>query len=435
MSGWRAVYRPGRLLALAVAVVLLGWAAAGCAGHTVVPIRIGVLADCEAQFATVYEAAIAGAELPLLRRGASLAGTQPSDGIADAAVAGRPVELVIGCVREFQRASTLAALRLLVERDNVDVVLGPNGPDDGLVVRDYAKRRPATTFVYAGFDGAATLVSPAPNVFRFRVTMAQWAAGLGAYAYDVLGWRRAVTVGNIAPGPAGFIAEFCSLGGTVVQRLWQTGPDLGALVRRIPRSGVDGVFLPTSLYNTESFVSAWYRRHHDLAHWLVVGDGVFTSGADDRRLLGVVASNPTPWAPMASWTSYVAQLRRAFPRSEVSAQDALDFYNAMEATLEALEHVHGEPGPSDRLLMRELARLRYASPEGPRTLDRFRQAIANNYLGRMVVGDNGKLAIRQIRVVRGVDQTFGGHLTATTPVGLTAREPPCIHGNPPTWAR
>jgi branched-chain amino acid transport system substrate-binding protein len=424
-----------RLLALAVGVVSLGWAAAGCGGRAVAPIRIGVLADCEGLFATVYEAAITGAELPLLRRGARLAGTQPSDGIADATVAGKPVELVIGCVREFQRASTLAALRLLVERDRVDVVLGPNGPADGLVVRDYAKRRPKTTFIYAGFDGAATLVAPAPNVFRFRVTMAQWAAGLGAYAYHVLGWRRAVTIGNIEPGPAGFIAEFCSLGGTIVQRLWQTGPDLGSLVRRIPHAGVDGVFLPTSLYNTESFVTAWYRRHHDLGRWLVVGDGAFTSGAGDRRLVGVVASNPTPWAPVPSWTSYVAQLRRAFPRSEVSAQDALDFYNAMEATLEALEHVHGDLGASERRLMRALAGLRYASPEGPRTLDRFHQAIANSYLGKMVVGHNGKLAIRQIRVVRGVDQTFGGHLTATTPIGLTANEPPCTQGNPPPWAR
>src|SRR5439155_3996052 len=103
------------------------------------------------------------------------------------------------------------------------------------------------------------------------------------------------TIGNIEPGPAGFIAEFCSLGGKIVQRLWLDNGDLGALVAKLPETGVDGVFLPTSLfsYDTESFVAAWAARHPDLGRWLVAGDGIVTTGlgANDKRLLGVVASN------------------------------------------------------------------------------------------------------------------------------------------------
>ena len=269
------------------------------------------------------------------------------------------------------------------------------------------------------------------------MTMAQWSAGLGAYAYQRLGWRNAVTISNYQSAPAGFIAEFCSLGGNIVKRLTPSG-DLGKLVSQIPRHGVDGVFLPTSLifgYDTESFVAAWSRLHPEMSHWLVGGDGIFTAGAKDPRLLGVVFSNPTPWAPTASWTAYTAELGRAFPALAKNPQDPLDPYDAVEGTLEALEQVRGDLSNGEERLRDALARLRFVSPEGPRRLDRYHQAIVSSYLGRMVREPSGKLGIRQIRVVREVDQTFGGHLGPTTPVGFGPAQPPCVHGQPPPWAK
>src|SRR5436190_18015410 len=178
-------------------------------------------------------------------------------------------------------------------------------------MRDYAKRLPGVTFLYTSFDQSTTLDDPAPNVFRFRVTMAQWGAGLGTYAYRDLGWRRAVTIGEDWvgwDGVAGFIAEFCSLGGDIARRLGVPGDitDFAPVVAKIPRRGVDGVFLPTSLYGTKGFLSAWSARHHDLGRWLVVGDVVLSQNPDDRQLLGVVAANPTPWVPTRAWRSYSA---------------------------------------------------------------------------------------------------------------------------------
>jgi len=426
-------------LALGAIVVALVAIVSGCGRTTMTTIRIGVLADCESSvFASDFERVIAGAELPLLRRGAQLRGSRPSAGVTSATVAGKRVELVVGCVREFSRASTLAALRLLVEQKKVDVVVGPMGPADGLVVRDYAKREPGVAFVYAGFDGAVTLIAPAPNVFRFRVTMAQWGAGLGAYAYHELGWRTAVTIGNIEPGPVGFIAEFCSLGGKIVKRLWQGGNDLGALAADIPKTGVDGVFLPTSLYDTESFVAAWAKRHPDLGRWLVAGDGILTvgltKGRTDERLLGVVASNPTPWAPTHAWTAFATEFSRAFPAIGDNLQDPLDPYDATEAVLEALEQVHGDLSHGELRLMHALARLRFDSPEGPRRLDSHHQAIGVIYLGKMVRGKNGELTVRQIRIVPNVDQTFGGYFSGTTPA-VSRTQPACRRGHVPSWAR
>ena len=43
------------------------------------PLRVGVLVDCVGFFRNLQDASLAGAEIPLLNRGASLRGPLPSD--------------------------------------------------------------------------------------------------------------------------------------------------------------------------------------------------------------------------------------------------------------------------------------------------------------------------------------------------------------------
>src|SRR5438445_605623 len=81
----------------AAAVVLCLALAAGCGGKGASPVKIGVLTVCTGNFSSFYDTTVAGAELPLLERGARLRGKRPSDGVEGASVGGKPVELVIGC--------------------------------------------------------------------------------------------------------------------------------------------------------------------------------------------------------------------------------------------------------------------------------------------------------------------------------------------------
>ena len=79
-------------------------------------------------------------------------------------------------------------------------------------------------------------------------------AGLGNYAYRTLGWRTVVTVADEADPlfnwaqTAGFDAEFCSLGGAVVKRIWvpPATQDYSNVIAQIPRTGVDGFFVAAS---------------------------------------------------------------------------------------------------------------------------------------------------------------------------------------------
>jgi hypothetical protein len=74
--------------------------------------------------------------------------------------------------------------------------------------------------------------------------------------------------------------------------------------------------------------------------------------------------------------------------------------------------------------MNALAHLRYNSPEGPIRLDRRHQAIGQIYLGKVVRDSTGDTVIRQIAVVRNVDETFHGYFSPASPAPST-RQPAC----------
>src|SRR5262249_55453316 len=183
-------------------------------------------------------------------------GPSPSDGVVGASVAGRPIALDFGCsgvsAGSSPTDSVLAEARKLVENEDVDVLIAAEqaDPDIGNVMFDYARLRPDVTFVNPGFAAAAlTLRGPPANFFSVGLNWEQWMAGLGTYAYRTLGWRRAVAVELAAntgswETTAGFMAEFCALGGTVVKRVTApflpraSGVDLsqyGPMLAQIPR--------------------------------------------------------------------------------------------------------------------------------------------------------------------------------------------------------
>jgi Periplasmic binding protein len=234
-------------LGLAAVAVALALAAGGCGGSAE-PIRIGVLSDCFGFFGAYNDIVLAGLELPLLERGARLAGRKPSDGIVGAKVAGRPDR--VACTGTTFFNTLIEQTRRLVEIEGVDVVIGPTwGPTDGFVLRDVAERYPDVAFVPGvSLAPEETLRDPAPNLFRFTPDYAQQTAGLGNYAYRELGWRTAAIVASdwspVWPRVAGFAAEFCALGGRILDPMWRPGgAPIGAEVAASVPRDVDGVAL------------------------------------------------------------------------------------------------------------------------------------------------------------------------------------------------
>ena len=336
------------------------------------------------------------------------------------------MRLVIDCAETLNPGSALSQLRWLVEERHVGAVVGPTTEVDPIVAR-YARAHPGVVFMLASYDQSSTLGYAAPNLYRFELDAAQWSAGLAAYAYHHLGWRRVTTLGEGDPAgwseAAGFNAEFCSLGGRV-QRLWAGGPEtqLAHWASKVSARS-DGVFLAPAFAYTSGFVKAWGRRH-DLARQLVVGWSA--ANPNNSRLRGVIAVSSAPWANIPAYRRYLTAFSAAFRHQD--AGTGLTYYDEVEPVLEALEQVHGDTSNRERALQAALAHLHYNSPEGPIHLDERNQAVGPAYLGR--IGDG---TIHQIAVVPDVEQTFGGYFTPhSTPPGPDS--PACVKRTPPRWA-
>jgi branched-chain amino acid transport system substrate-binding protein len=431
----------GHAVALWALALLIALLVSSCGGGVRSSIKIGVISDCTGPFSPFYEATVAGAELPLLERGGKLRGPKPSGGVEGALVGGRRIELLFGCIGPTH-ATMLADARRLVERDGADVIVGPLAVDTALTLREYARRQPEIVFSIALSDEPATTMSwPARNVFRFVPDYAQWLAGLGSYAYHTLGWRTAVTVGEDDPfgwaETAGFVAEFCSLGGNVVKRIWSPffSPKLSPLVSQIPARGVDGVFLMDGNQAIQSFFEAYGRLNPDLSkHLLTDALALEISGLSDR-LIGVVAVGPYPYGSTAPrWLRYVHDFKEAFPAIPAVGIFDLTYYDAMEPVVEALQRVHGDLSHGERRLKAALRALHLEAPNGPTRLDANRQAIGESFLSRVERNARGKLVLRTFRVVPNVEETFNGYFSATTPAP-SRTQPACKRGNPPGWAR
>jgi branched-chain amino acid transport system substrate-binding protein len=438
-----------RLLAMGAAACLaLG--SAGC-GEQEPPIRVAVLTECIGTLEASKESILAAAQLPFIERGARLRGTDPAAGLEGASFGGRPVEMLVGCTLVSNLSGLIIEVRRLIESGGADVVVGPVGDTEGIIVRRLAARYPNVTFVLGASGAQATTLSdPQPNLFRFVADGAQKTAGLAAHAYTDLGWRRAALVMDPPPhsweSAAGFVAEFCALGGTVVSRhvlLAGLAPggeaadrELGARLAR----EVDGTLLIATSFSPAQFLRAYRRRTTRLPQRLVVNGFAFArpGGLSPGRvdLSGVVLGGDVPLtSERPQWRRQEQAYARAFPQLRPdSAHGPLEFapYMVAEALARALERVDGDLGRGGRRLRAALSKVAFDGPAGPVRLDRNRQAIVSVHL-RRIEGRGRRARTVPFRVVEEVDQSFGGAFDAGTPAP-SFESPKCRRGPVPAWA-
>lgn len=434
-----------RLASVLLSVALAGFVAA--CGDAKDPIRIGVLADCEGIFGGFHDVALGGAELPVLRRGGKLAGALPVNGVAGFSVGGRPVELVFGCAGE--QTSGAVELRRLVESEGAEIVIGSNVVPLGLVMTEYARHQPNVTFAVTTWE-VLTHLNPGPNVFRFTLGYAQGSAGLGAYAYNQLGWRRAATIATPDPLGWGFqaapVAEFCALGGKIVDRVW-IDPDparVPAQLARISLAGIDGFFVLAGGVEAGIFLERYAKTPPVLSRKVVLNAYALT-GLDPAvtarlgaGIVGTVAGWDIPGPDLPSFAAYMKEYRQAFPRLADTADASshlFDVYyqNAMEAVLQALEAVDGDLSGGQRRFRAALADVKLVAPNGSIRLDANRQAIGSVYRFRVTGNDKGRISIRLLKPIENVDASFGGRFGPGDPTPDRTR-PPCEAGSPPAWA-
>jgi branched-chain amino acid transport system substrate-binding protein len=241
------------------------------------------------------------------------------------------------------------------------------------------------------------------------------------------------------------VAEFCSLGGEIVDRVWlDTLPeDTPARLAEVPTDGVDGFFIALDAYSAGLFLERFANTGGDLAREVVAGgDSLALDPAVAARLggrlVGLVKADGLPFdSPSPAFTAYTAEFERAFPELAGTASAGghtfdIAFERAMEAVLRALEDVDGDLSDGQRSFRAALARVELDSPTGRVHLDEHRRAIVPVYLHEVEKNEKGALSFRPLRTIKNVDASFGGRFDPGAPPSRT--EPPCKRGNVPPWA-
>jgi branched-chain amino acid transport system substrate-binding protein len=150
---------------------------------------------------------------------------------------GRKIVLIIEDAASSP-AKCVEKVKKLVERDKVQIIIGPLMGDAQLAIAPYLKRK--KVLISTLYCGDIKLTNY-PNWLIYPTTLVGLTAPVGWYAAD-RGWKRMVTIGSDYAGGRGFIKGikigFEQRGGKVVQQIWTPvgtrdyGPALSNVTRK-----------------------------------------------------------------------------------------------------------------------------------------------------------------------------------------------------------
>jgi branched-chain amino acid transport system substrate-binding protein len=460
--------RTRKLLALFGALLALGLVGAGCGGdddegggdtaaqeeggsEEAQTIKVGVLSDCEGAFGSFFEPTASGFNLAMIKyAGASAAGEAPTDGLEGAKIGNSNIEIVgYGCADDTADKA-IEETRRLMEQEDADILVGPLSGDEGIAVANYAKENPDKTFIN-GIAGAqdATLKVQAPNFFRFHPDGAQWSAGLGDYAYNELDWKTAAIIGDDYSFPytslAGFVAEFCAIGGKVTDRVWAPlgEKDYSSYISQIP-DDVDGIYVGIGGSGLVTFIKQYQQQKGRVDTERMLGnvfwDDPLVLAEVGKSLVGGVTSAMTAAdSNDPNVATYLEGLEEAYGEEIAAAGPSVftyGYYTAGVALAKGLEAVNGDIADQQALqdALSQMTLTGEEAPWGDVTLDENRQAISNVFLKEIVKDANGDGMpdVKTIRSIPDVEQTFGGVFTADTPPP-DRNNPKCEQGEAPPW--
>jgi len=365
------------LAALAAAALVAAPAAAQSG-----PIKVGFLTVDSGPLAAGGKQMEQGIQLFLKERNGMLSGRKVELTMAD--TGGKP-------------ALAKTKTEELVERDQVNVIIGPLAAFEALAITDYIKQ--AEVPIISDSAAAEDLTQRRPNPWFVRAvaTSAQPNHPLGDYAAKELHMRRMAMIADDfaygQEGASGFQRAFEDAGGKIVQKLWPplNTTDYGPFIAQIKRD-VDGIYAGFAGANGLRFLKQYEEyglkgKIPVLASMTTVDEGVLKSMGDDA--VGVTS---TGWYSAAIDTpenkKFVAAFRTAYGTDP--GYYSMGAYLAGLFLEEALKTTGGKI-EDKAAFMKALRAVKLAdSPLGPVSLDEHGNPVFTIYI-RKVEKQDGHL--------------------------------------------
>jgi branched-chain amino acid transport system substrate-binding protein len=214
----------------------------------------------------------------------------------DNTLAGRKIEF-ISADTGGNPAGAKTKAQELIERDKVNVILGPLAAFELLAITDYVRDN-STPLISLAAAEDVTQRKANPFVIRPSATSAQCCHPIGDYAAKELKYKRAATISeDFAFGyeqMAGFQRAFEDGGGKVVKKLWPplVTPDYTPFISQI--GNVDVVFNGFAGSNPVKFMRSYQdlglkEKTPLLAGWTAMDDALLKSLGDEA--VGVISAH------------------------------------------------------------------------------------------------------------------------------------------------
>lgn len=324
-------------------------------------------------------------------------------------IAGRKVELFVGDTAG-QPAIAKTKAQELVEKDKVQVIIGPLAAFEALAIDDYIRK--TETPVIAPSAAAEDLTQRKPNPWFVRAvgTSAQANHALGEYAARELKYKRiAIIADDFAYGHetvAGFQRTFEENGGKVVQKLWSplNVADYGTYIGQL-KTNVDAVFAGFAGGNGIKFLKQYNEyglkgKIPVLASMTTVDEGILKSMGDEA--LGVISSGwYTASINNADNKRFVQNINREYKQDP--GFYSMGAYGAALMLEQALKDVKGKI--EDKAgFMAALRNVQVVNdPRGKISLDALGNPVMDIYV-RKVERKDGKLSNTVIKTYPAVSQ-------------------------------
>ena len=406
-------------------------------------VRLGILGQCEGPFGGFHEDTVAGVTLAMINEAGATSNSPDTalDGWSGAEVAGTSIELTGIACGDDTPDTILGEVRRLVEQEGANVVIGPLSGDEGIAVAEYAAENPELTFL-SGIAGSQepTLEVQAPNYFRFHGDGAQWNAGLGDILFNEEGWETAAVIADDYSfghtSTAGFVADFCGVGGQVTSRVFPPlgTTDYSSFIAQLPDPDeVDGYFWAVGGTGTQAALEAFVNAKGDLNGEQHAGNLFFNPGLASAlgpdiagSYVGGFASLPgdvqTPEiqdylaSADAAWDTLAGGVtgnEPADPSAAASFGFMYGYYSAGIALVEGLRAVDGQIA-DQAPLQDALANLTLDLPYGEVSLDENRSGIIDTFVQQLVL-DGDEVVAETVAIIPNVTQAFGGTFSDDTP--------------------
>ena len=363
------------VLVLATIAALLAWRPS--LGQAP-PIKLGLLFPYTGPIASVGQDATRGFELHLAKLG-NRAG-------------GREIQLLKED-DEFKPDVGLTKARKLVERDHVDLLVGPVNSAVALALRDYVNRQGVPLVIPVAFSKEITSPRNAiPWVFRVIETTDQSNFSMGTWVYKNTPYRKIVVMAtDIVSGhdvAGAFRAAFTAAGGEIVKEIYiPTGtPDVATYVAQLVALGADAVYIfsggADAIRLVKTYEEYGLKGKLPLLAYNTLVDDILLPAMGDAAL-GIIAVGTYSAALDTPESRAFVRDYEARYASWPSAHSERGYVAAQLITA-AIDLLKGNV--SDRSKVRDAlvsAVTKILPPRGPIRFDRYQQAITPVYVTKV----------------------------------------------------